>query len=280
MPEAPYAGGVKRILVLGTLAIPVALFVALYLAGGAILRTAVEVGTAYCLDVQVSVGGGSLNPLTGRAGLSRMTIGNPPGFDGQHCFRVETMALSTRWSTLFSDTVVLDEILVDAPELFVEVNTSGTNLGALKARMDRKLGRDREPSAGAAGRRYLVKLMTIRGCKVHVAQPLGVAQLSPIVLPDLTVRDLGYDSRDGATMMQLVARLLDELAAAVGRNAAGLPRNVADALVREGSAAAKDLEQEARRSLETGDVEGLKKAVEKSAADAKKKIDDLLKTKK
>jgi hypothetical protein len=93
-----------------------------------------------------------------------------------------------------------------------------------------------------------------------------------VTLPDLSIRDLGYQSgAAGATFAQLLAVVLEELAVAAGKSSVGFPAQIADTLSKEAASAAEQL----RKSVESGDLEGVKKAVD----DATKQLDDLLKKK-
>jgi hypothetical protein len=262
---------IKRLLILVAVLLILGL-VGLTFAAGSLIRAGVEAGTAYCLDVPVKLAGASLNPLTGSVGLTGLEISNPPGYSSKPCFVLGSASVAAELTSLLSDPVVVRELDIEAATLSIEFGSGGTNLHALKERMDAKLGKAPAPKEGATGKKYLVKLMTIRGCKLEVTPPPGVTAPAVVTLPDLSIRDLGYQSgAAGATFAQLLAVVLEELAVAAGKSSVGFPAQIADTLSKEAASAAEQL----RKSVESGDLEGVKKAVD----DATKQLDDLLKKK-
>jgi hypothetical protein len=260
---------VKRLLLLAILLV-VLLCVGVVFFGGSMVRVGVEKGAAFYLDVPVSVGSGSLNPLTGYVGLSDLQIGNPPGFKSKNAFTAGHVGVGAQIGSLLSDTIVINEMTMRAGETTVELGPGGTNLGVLMDRVNKKGGKTGGDEPGGAKRKYKIKEIKITETKVHVAQPLGGPTITS-TLPDVVVRDIGYGGDgSGATMGQVIQIILAEIAKSAS-GIANLPDEIAKSLSREGIAAVD--------AILKGDTKNIGQELEKSATQAVKGIEDIFKKK-
>ena len=244
--------------------------------GGSLLRAAVENGTAWALDVPVSVGSGSLSLLGGSAGVSAMEIGNPPGFKTKNCFSVGHVQIGASPTSLLSDTIVVNEITIDRPEVTIELVGTGTNLGALMANLDRKVGNappEKPKEQGPASKNMFVKEVLITGPMLRLAAG-GTTTAIPIA--DIHLSDIGGGpTQSRIEYPQLLKRIIGEIAARAATAAASqLPKAVAEALKREGEQAIEQV----RGSIANMD-QTLQKAIgdASSGGDLKKSADALKK---
>ncbi|HKW86235.1 MAG TPA: AsmA family protein, partial [Nitrospiraceae bacterium] len=76
-------------------------------------------------DVDISL-------LLGRATLEDLTIGNPKGFQMPSAFRLHNATVHLDWRSVLSDTIVIEEILIDGPEITFEGNLPSSNLGTIR----------------------------------------------------------------------------------------------------------------------------------------------------
>lgn len=92
--------------------------------GSSMLQTTVEVD-----DVNISLFGG-----TGT--IDGITVHNPEGFADSAAIKLQQIDMKLDLSSLLSDTIVVDSLIIQEPELFFEQTTAGNNLNALTQNID------------------------------------------------------------------------------------------------------------------------------------------------
>lgn len=200
----------KKLLIL-LLLVVVAVPIGVGMFGGQLLGKGVEKGGTMALGTPTTVGGASLNVLSGNVGLKDLQVKNPAGFEADHAFKVGSIDVQTDLGSLTSDTIVIDEILIASPVITVEINQNGTNLGAL---MDR-LGKAEEPSTPTepkeGGKKMKIGKLVIEAAEVNLVQSLLLKKPATLTLPTLTMENVGED----VSMAELIEKVLGLIMTAV-----------------------------------------------------------------
>ena len=92
--------------------------------GSSMLNTPVEVD-----DVSISVFGGS-------GTIDGITIHNPDEFSDSSAVQLQQISMKIDLSTLLSDTIVVDSLIIQEPRLYFEQTAAGNNLNALTENID------------------------------------------------------------------------------------------------------------------------------------------------
>lgn len=177
---------------------------------GSLVKAAVERFGPEIVGAPVTVGAAALAPWSGRGAIRSLVIGNPPGFKGARALSVGSVDVKIRLSSLLSDTIVVESVVVREPELFYELGGGGSNLTRLQRNAEGSQGRA-APSSGGAGKALLIKDLVVTGGKVGVQ---GVQ----IPLPGVHLTGLGGKGR---TPAQAVSEALAAIAGSAGRAASG-----------------------------------------------------------
>ena len=149
-----------------------------------------------------------LQPFGGRARITGLEIGRPPGFNARTAYLKE-LKVDVDPVTIGWNFVLVREISVDALSVTYERadRGGGTNLDAIQRsieahmkRAEASRGGDEKPS----GRRYVIEKLTIRNVRVTMTtKGLGGQGLS-FQLPDVDLRDVGK-KQGGVTSSEVAA---------------------------------------------------------------------------
>ena len=196
-----------RTLVLFVLVLALVAFGAASLWLGKGIKAAVETYGPRIVGAPVTVDAVILTPWSGKGVVKGVVIGNPPGFKGPHALRVGSVELSVKLSSLASDTVVVEDLVVRDPDLAYELSSGGSNLAALQKNAEAAAGGPSK-GAGSAGpsKALLIKHLLITGGQVSVeAGPLGGGK---VALPAVELKNLGGKGRTAAeTVSQVMGGL-------------------------------------------------------------------------
>lgn len=101
-----------------------------------IVKSSIENTTSEMLDTPVSVDNVSISIFNGSGTIDGITINNPDGFSDNPAVKLQQISMEMKLSTLLSDTVVVNEIRIQNPELYFEQKTSGNNFNTLNDRFN------------------------------------------------------------------------------------------------------------------------------------------------
>ncbi len=222
------------------------LILILFVAGGAyafvklddIVKTGVEVSGPEVMNVPVTVDSVSLAPFSGKLRVKGLAVGQPGGFGDGNIASVGSFDVKLRTSTLLSDHIIIDSIVIDAPMLDVRTKGRNTNFDALQKGMAPMPAAD----AGAPAMTMTIKQLMIKGPKVAITTEDGPIDIDKtITLADFTLTDLGTDEK-GLAPAEIARHVMDVL-----------QPQIAKALIEAGaSAKLKEMAGDARGTLEKG----------------------------
>jgi len=247
---------------------------------GSALRAGVEKGGTYALGVPVSVGSGTLGIFSGEVGLGKLRISNPPNYSSNPAFAADDIRAKAEVGSLTSEEVKIPWIVIEKPEVTFEVGTGGTNFSVLLKNTE-KITQGQRPGAPPSGepskpagseKRYVIGEIKVTGTKVRVGQSIvkGMESSKEVTLPDLIVRDLKSNGREGVTMAELIQRLLGEILQSVAKNGGGLPTELLGMIGKDANQALGALEQALHEKVQGA----LKDAVEKTQKSVDKAVDE------
>ena len=130
----------KVLLIIG--AVILVLIVAVMLSLGHIIKVAVNTAGPKLAGVPVHLDGATVNPLTGLVRIKGLVVGNPEGFSTPSAMELNDFKLKIKMASLFTDTIVIEQILIDAPQITYEKSLKSSNLSTLQANLASK-----EPAA-------------------------------------------------------------------------------------------------------------------------------------
>jgi hypothetical protein len=102
------------------LVIVIAGIIGVFVFAGDIIKTTVEELGPQLTKAEVKLAKVDLSLTSGEAALSGLKIGNPAGFQTPHAFQLGNIGVKIDTSTIGSDTIVIKEILINAPNVIAE----------------------------------------------------------------------------------------------------------------------------------------------------------------
>mgnify|MGYP005837083211 CR=1 FL=1 len=206
----------------------VVLVVAIWLWGDAAARKGVEIGGTDALGVKTTLGSASIGWLSGTVALRGLKIANPQGYQTDRLMALGGGKVACNISSLLSDEVVVREIIIEEPELTIELKPGlppKSNLGDLLASMqaDQPAPPKKEepkPKQEGEGRRFRVDL--IRVIKTKVRFHLLMGKTADLVLPDIELREVRNTDGSLPRLVDIFRQVLVGMSASAFQNARGV----------------------------------------------------------
>lgn len=101
-----------------------------------IIKSNLESTTGEMLETSVEVNNVDVSILDGSGTIDGITIHNPEGFSETPALKLQQISMIMDLSSLLSDTVVVKNIEIQQPEIFVEQKARGNNLNMLTKNLD------------------------------------------------------------------------------------------------------------------------------------------------
>lgn len=157
----------------------------------------------------VTLESASISPLSGSGSLSGLVIGNPEGWSDNNLASLGSIHLDIAPLSLLGDTIVIEDMVIDAPEFRYETKLVASNVKDLLENIEKIAGSSSEEAAEARSseRHIAIKRFILRNGKVTIGAG-GSAVTVP--LPDLELNDLGTPE-NGLTPVQLAGAVSTEI---------------------------------------------------------------------
>ena len=211
----------KRIVIVAVVLLVVGV-VAVWLGANYAAKKGVEVGGTAALGVETGVRSVSIGWLSSSVGINGLKVASPPGYQTDRLLSLGDGKVACSVSSLLGDEVEVKEIVLDQPELTIEVKAGippKSNLGDLLASL-KSVEAAPEPQKAAAQKRFKVGLIRITKTKVRFHLIGG--KTADLVLPTIELKDV--KNADGTPLMlaDIFRQVLASMAVSVGKSAGGI----------------------------------------------------------
>jgi len=248
----------KTLVIVAVVVIVVAIVVVALTINQAV-RKGIEVGGTMALGVPTKVDAVSIGFLSSSVAIKGFQIGNPQGFQTDRLMALGLGKVACSIPSLLSDQIVVKEIIVDAPELTVELKPGlppKSNIGDLM----NKLKSDKAKPAPAPtpapkpteakkpGKSFKVDL--IRVTKTTARFHLIGGKTASVVLPDIEMKEV--KNSDGTPLMlaDILQQVLESMGTSALKNAKGVIPDDALAGLDEAMGSAKKIVTEGKKAVD------------------------------
>lgn len=207
-----------KITVLGLLILLIAgYFVAAY-AMGYVVKAGVNRVGPRITQSKVELAGANISPLTGSGTLTGLAVGNPKGWSDGNAFFLGKVSIKLEPRSVFGDTIVIDEIVIDQPEFLYETKFVSSNIKDLLKNIEqytsggKEIGKEEGPP-----KKFILKKLRLTNGKATLG--VGVAAL-PVPLPEISLDNLGVNE-GGITGGQIAAIVMKDVLAKIVTATAG-----------------------------------------------------------
>jgi hypothetical protein len=181
------------------------------------------------LNVAVSIGSLDVVIREKTVLLKDLRIGNPAGYKTPYAAKIDTITLKAH--TLSEALLRFSDIRVTGAEMFLEVHPAGTNLTDIKKQVNAKAA-----AGDQAARQIKVIIENLRMEKLKVIPSILIAgkNLTPIVMPDIILRDIGV-RENGVLAQDAIGQIWADTVRRVSQeaNQAGLLEGLSDQALKD-----------------------------------------------
>ena len=257
------------VIALVVLVLVAALTLPLYI--GPAVKAAARVGGPAALGVPVSIGDVKLRPLLGVLTITQVKIGNPEGYSKGETFAVEKVEIGLKTASLFSDTIVVKKVLIDAPAIGFESKDGRSNFDAMLANAKKNAAEQnaKKPEEKRTSKKMIIEEFTLNGAKVSYTSSVTFGKPVTLPLPPLTLRDIGKAS-GGATAADALTEIVNGIVGGLKQMISGLAGSANDLM--KGAGDVTKSAEEALKGVTGGATDAAKGATDaaKGATDAAK----------
>ncbi len=225
-----------------SVAVVLVLLVTLMLSLGNIIKTAVITAGPKLAGVPIQLQKVTVNPFSGLVHIKGLVIGNPQGFNTPSAMELGEFKIELAMGSLFTDTIVIKQILIEAPQITFEKSLKSSNLSTLQANLAPKDAAPKTEAAPApekkkaAAKKVIIEDFQLNGAKVHVSITALGGKKMTLPLPDIKMKDIGKNS-GGANPAEVISEVFNSISKAVVDAVASSGAVVGDALKNVGGAA-------------------------------------------
>jgi len=276
----------KRIakVVMGLVLVVVLILVVVILALDSIVKGSINTAAPKLLGVNTHVESVSIRPFRGIVHLKNLTLANPEGYNkDKFLFAVNEFYVSVNMASLFSDTIKVHKILIDAPGCTYEVKNGTSNIDALIAKINKGKAAEQEKQADAqatqqpqekkAGKKVIIEEISLKDTKLAYCSSMTAGTFLTIPIPTIIIKDIGK-GQDGTSFADALTEVFNKILTSFGSAIAGAGELAGKALG-EGLKGATDAAKASSDALGTGAKDATKAA--ESALDS---VGGLFKSKK
>ena len=177
-----------------------------------IVAGAIEKYGSEVTQTPVGVSGVKIGITSGEGAIEGLSIGNPKGFSAPSIFTLGKISTMIDTATVTKPTVVIKEIMVNAPKVYYEIDESGnSNIDALTNNIKAATsgGSGQSSDSGETPKLIIERLVIDKGSVDARIAALDDKPLSAD-LPRIELRNIGK-SKGGATPGEISEQVVNEL---------------------------------------------------------------------
>ena len=208
-----------------------------------IVKKGVETVGPQIVQVDVKLGSANISPFSGSGQLTGLVVGNPSGYKSESAIKVGDVKVALAVGSLLSDTITIESVNIQAPEITVEGGLGGINLKDIQKNLA-PAGETApaEKTESGSGKKFYVKDLVIEGGKINIAlNELGGKGMT-VPLPPIHLQNIGNENL-GVTAKELVSQVLQPVLSSAIKAATEQVGNLGGAGLEAGKGAAEKVTQ-------------------------------------
>ena len=242
----------KRLLKIvgGLLLVVVVLLVAALLFINSIVKQSINTAAPKLLGVNTHVDVVNIKPLRGIVYIKNLTLANPEGYNkDKFLFAVNEFYVNINMASLFSDTIKIHKILINAPGCTYEVKNGTSNIDALIAKINKREAvqeqkqadsqTPQQPQTKKAGKKVVIDEILLNDTKLAYSSSMTAGTFLTIPIPSIIIKDIGK-GKDGTSFGDALSDVFNKILSSIGPAIAGAGDLVGKAMG-EGLKGASDL---------------------------------------
>lgn len=181
----------------------------------ALVEEAIETHGSELTQTKVDVAGVKIELTSGKGSIQGLTVASPVGFGREQLFTLDNISIAVDPETVTKDVVIIDEIRIQSPQVFYEINDKGvSNADELKKNVQQSSSGKSKPAKPAKPASKPVKFIIRKFIIEKGEVDARIAALNDkdisANLPRIELKNLGK-KQGGATPEQLAKMITDAL---------------------------------------------------------------------
>ncbi|HUG11848.1 MAG TPA: hypothetical protein VMM36_12585 [Opitutaceae bacterium] len=164
---------------------------------------------------KVTLGSALISPFNGTGSLNDLYVGNPEGFSDGKAFSCGKAHVNVRIRSVLSDTIVIEEVIIEAPEFVYESKITSSNIGKILDNVNKFVGTSEPAAQTEGGKKIEIKRFVLEGAVVSVS---AAGMTMPVPVPKMEITDIGT-AKGGVLPAEAAAEVLKRVLASVSQAA-------------------------------------------------------------
>ena len=167
------------------------------------VQSSLESTTSEVLNTSVDVEDVSISLLNGSGTITGFTIHNPEGFSDKPAAKMQEISIKMKVSSLLSDTVIVDEVRIQKPELYYEQKATGNNFDALTGSMG---------GASSSDTNLIVDYLLVENGQIALTADIGSEKSVMAEFSKIELEGIGRNSSNAMeqTIQQILKPVLEK----------------------------------------------------------------------
>ena len=218
-----------------------------------LVEAGIEKAGTEVTQTRVEVGAVKLTLSSGEGTISNLQVDSPAGFTRKQIFTLGEVTVAVNPKTITEKVVVIDKVIVKAPQIFYEINDKGNaNVDVLKKNIEKKtagLKSSEKPASNGDSNeeiKFIIKKFVIANAEVDARIAALNGKDISANLPRIEFTDLGKKSA-GATAGEIAEQVTSVLISRTTKAVAEM--GVQQYLGKSAEAAKAELEKKAKDAI-------------------------------
>lgn len=203
---------------------------------GTVIKLGVEEIAPNYLGTPVTIDSIDISIFSGEGSIKGFVIHNPKGFQTGSAIKLDEASISIDVASLLSNTIIINKILIDAPQITYEGTMDSSNMNVIMANVesatasegdnnkatnipvkksDENVVTTSKPQGTGDGKKLIISDFIVKNGKVNISSSLLGNRVITMPLPNIHQKDIGKNS-GGASPADVFNQVLGELNDKVG----------------------------------------------------------------
>ena len=154
--------------------------------------------------------------FSGHGEIRGLVVGNPEGFHTDSAFKLDTIIIDVKPTSIFSNSIIIRNILIDGPKITYETSVEGSNISKIKRNIETFSSRSQTNASGELTNKHKetkkVKIDTfsLQNGKIRLSAKLLQGKTLDIPLTNIQLKDIGKES-GSASFPEVIAKLFSAI---------------------------------------------------------------------
>lgn len=212
---------------------------------GSIVKGALNTYGPEITGTEFTVESVSISIFTGQANIKKLVIGNPEGYKSEYAFKLDEFHVDIDLTSVFTDTIIIEKVLIDGAHINYEQDLTGCNLTDLKKNIENFSKKEDEtakeeaekPAEEVAGeeepageaKKFILTLFLFKNGKISVSTAASKSVGATLPMPEIKIEDLGK-GEGGMNIGTLSLKIFTAVLSGIGDAVKGSALTIGDTI--------------------------------------------------